>query len=74
MITQRQSEVTKHLVSRSSSVAVAVAVAVIVVVVVVVVVAVVEEQQQQQEEDEEVLFAGTIRRRVAATPDLRNFE
>ena len=73
MITQRQSEVTKHLVSRSSSVAVAVAVAVIVVVVVVVV-AVVEEQQQQQEEDEEVLFAGTIRRRVAATPDLRNFE
>ena len=69
MITQRQSEVTKHLVSRSSSVAVAVAVAVVVVVVVVVV-----EEQQQQEEDEEVLFAGTIRRRVAATPDLRNFE
>ena len=68
MITQRQSEVTKHLVSRSSSVAVAVAVAVVVVVVVVV------EEQQQQEEDEEVLFAGTIRRRVAATPDLRNFE
>ena len=56
MITQRQSEVTKHLVSRSSSVAVAVAVAVVVVVVVVVV-----EEQQQQEEDEEVLFAGHSR-------------